>query len=116
MCEGAAKGSQLLFISDAKRQHEQEESNLVVTVPLKHDRSGHAEIMAICEVLRAVAACGVDLSCAVSRSSAGGEVHLYVSHHPCLSCIGALSQLQAALPGASVRVSFDWHPEAGLPR
>merc|ERR1712113_50749 len=60
----------------------------LVSVPLAHDRSGHAEFVALSELLTRICA----FSCGNDFSDVTGEVLLYVTRHPCLSCIGAISQ------------------------
>lgn len=84
--------------------------NLLVAAPLAHDRSGHAEFLALGRVLSSGSAAGMDAFSVASRQSVTGTVHLYVTHHPCLSCVGAISQFNALLPNVSLRVSYDWHP------
>jgi len=74
-----------------------------VSVPLAHDRSGHAEIQILSELFS-------QLDSSVVKQSAVGIVHLYVTHHPCLSCLGAVCQFRAAFPGVVVSVSYDWRP------
>lgn len=85
------------------------EARPLVAAPLAHDRSGHAEFQLLCGILDDVEAAAKD-NAATWRSEAAGTLHLYVTHHPCLSCIGALCQFRAALPGVAVSVSFDWRP------
>jgi len=94
---------------------------LLLSAPLMHDRSGHAEVLAFSEVLAAADAAGLAQFNA-SRPEAGlsnqrrakGVVRLYVTHHPCLSCVGALLQLRAALGlGVAIEVSYDCQPCAG---
>jgi len=88
-----------------------EAPGLLVPAPLAHDRSGHAEFKALLEVLGAVTALGVDMHPNESRSHVVGTVHLYVDHHPCLSCVGAICQFRTVLPNVTTRVAYDWSPE-----
>lgn len=83
----------------------------LVSVPLAHDRSGHAEFRALSELLASVQAKGAALA-GWHGAAAEGWVRLYVTHHPCLSCVGAICQFRAALPRVAVSVAYDWHPLA----
>eukprot|EP00811_Abedinium_folium_P030599 NODE_4910_length_1832_cov_7.334311.p1 GENE.NODE_4910_length_1832_cov_7.334311~~NODE_4910_length_1832_cov_7.334311.p1 ORF type:complete len:318 (-),score=45.56 NODE_4910_length_1832_cov_7.334311:73-1026(-) len=89
----------------------------LVAAPLAHDRSGHAEFLALSSVLGSLAALGAVDTKAGEASKARqqtvtGVVRLHVDHHPCLSCVGVLRQFSAALPGVVVEVSYDWQPGA----
>lgn len=82
---------------------------LLVAAPLAHDRGGHAELAALRQVLRAAHLAGHK-----HGTSCEGEVSLFVEHPPCLSCIGAMAQFHALLPGVALLVSFDWSPSTTL--
>lgn len=82
---------------------------LLVAAPLAHNRSDHAELAALRQVLREVHLAGHQQGIASE-----GEVSLFVEHPPCLSCIGAMAQFRALLPGIALLVSFDWSPSTTL--
>lgn len=110
---GKRVADQQLFVSEARPVHVEQEAPLdsfLVAAPLAHDRSGHAEFLALSRVLSAVHSGGLDLRSEPIRSCVTGHVFLYVTHHPCLSCVGAISQFSALLPNVSLRVSYDWRP------
>lgn len=122
---GAAttKGRQL-FVSESRAssppsevvQGEAEENEdagaLLVPVYLAHDRSGHAEFLALSQMMGLVAGV-VKSSGGYGLQNVTGSIRLYVTHHPCLSCVGVMSQLRSALPNVAVEVSYDWRPATG---
>lgn len=73
---------------------------LLVPAPLAHDRSGHAEFQAMSWLLRQLEEAEVSLD-----SEVEGDFSMHVTHHPCLSCMGALAQLRKALPKLRLAVS-----------
>eukprot|EP00446_Apocalathium_sp_SHHI-4_P092988 CAMPEP_0177441382 /NCGR_PEP_ID=MMETSP0369-20130122/4377_1 /TAXON_ID=447022 ORGANISM="Scrippsiella hangoei-like, Strain SHHI-4" /NCGR_SAMPLE_ID=MMETSP0369 /ASSEMBLY_ACC=CAM_ASM_000364 /LENGTH=1013 /DNA_ID=CAMNT_0018913249 /DNA_START=163 /DNA_END=3202 /DNA_ORIENTATION=+ len=68
----------------------------------EHDRSGHAERGALLEVadswLAAVPGGG---GRGASPHEVSGSLRLYVTHFPCISCIGVISQFACLFPGVS---------------
>eukprot|EP00928_Gymnodinium_smaydae_P091358 TRINITY_DN75073_c0_g1_i1.p1 TRINITY_DN75073_c0_g1~~TRINITY_DN75073_c0_g1_i1.p1 ORF type:complete len:592 (+),score=68.57 TRINITY_DN75073_c0_g1_i1:184-1959(+) len=65
----------------------------------QHDRSGHAEIVALEKVATELTQLG-------SRE-ASGYVRIFVSHYPCLSCIGAILRFKRKLPLVTLQLAFD---------
>eukprot|EP00397_Hematodinium_sp_SG-2012_P017198 GEMP01017577.1.p1 GENE.GEMP01017577.1~~GEMP01017577.1.p1 ORF type:complete len:728 (+),score=156.48 GEMP01017577.1:223-2406(+) len=59
-------------------------------VRLGHDRAAHAERQALMQFVGAT-----------------GEVQLYVTHRPCISCIAAMVSFQKQSPLATLKVTFD---------
>ena len=82
----------------------------LVSVPLNHDRSGHAELKAMQWLLQNLREASVPAGKSLREVS--GHMSLHVTHHPCLSCLGAFAQLQGILPQLQLYVSFDWTPGA----
>eukprot|EP00434_Breviolum_minutum_P045412 symbB.v1.2.040706.t1/scaffold7456.1/size11148/2 len=68
----------------------------LVSVPLNHDRSGHAELKAMQWLLQNLREASVPAG--KSLCEVTGHMSLHVTHHPCLSCLGAFAQLQGILP------------------
>mmetsp|Transcript_67421 Transcript_67421/g.217754 ORF Transcript_67421/g.217754 Transcript_67421/m.217754 type:complete len:901 (+) Transcript_67421:169-2871(+) len=104
---------------------------------VEHDRSQHAERKALLAIARLISRhevkaaqeaqireeaeafqLGVDAggnearsgAAAVARpSKASGEVRLFGTHTPCISCMAVFCQFQAAFPGVKLRVEFtEW--------
>lgn len=90
---------------------EDKASDLLISVPLAHDRSGHAEFLALRSLI-GVAAGISQGNTTEAFKNVTGTVRLYVTHHPCLSCVGAMCQFRAALPNVALEVCYDWEPAA----
>lgn len=67
-----------------------------------HDRSGHAERGALLEVVERWSQYseGTDLP------SVTGNMQIYVTHFPCISCLGVLAQFSRIFPRVVLTVSF----------
>eukprot|EP00397_Hematodinium_sp_SG-2012_P011627 GEMP01011772.1.p1 GENE.GEMP01011772.1~~GEMP01011772.1.p1 ORF type:complete len:574 (+),score=138.16 GEMP01011772.1:123-1844(+) len=63
-------------------------SDALPSVYLDHDRSAHAERQALLQIL-----------------DAEGDVELYITHRPCISCIAAMAAFQS--PRVKLKVMFD---------
>lgn len=81
-------------------------------------RSSHCEYVALAEhvVDCELRALGLGSSPRVSpEAEFTGEVRLFTTHYPCLSCVGVLAQFRARFPYIKVSVSFlewrDWQLE-----
>mmetsp|Transcript_3879 Transcript_3879/g.6824 ORF Transcript_3879/g.6824 Transcript_3879/m.6824 type:complete len:591 (+) Transcript_3879:455-2227(+) len=82
----------------------------LVPAALAHDRSHHAEFRSMVWLLQTLREAGVDMMDKEERQLVTGKLLFYVTHHPCLSCIGAIAQIRAALPNLEVALSYDWRP------
>lgn len=82
----------------------------LVPAPLAHDRSGHAEFRALVGIFHSLRKAGIDTSSKEERQLVVGTAFFYVTHHPCLSCVGAFAQFRSAFPKVTLQVSYDWTP------
>lgn len=80
-----------------------------------HSRGGHAERVAMLTCVRTMLCLIGDLSPACKpadlASCMSGNVWLYVSHWPCISCLAVFSQFAALCPGVRLRVTWDGYAE-----
>jgi len=114
---------QMQFISGKQLPSEVQSSScvsrasLLVSAPLMHDRSGHAEFLALCKLVMLIEdSLGIDVHSAPERARVQGTVRLYVDRHPCLSCTGAFWQFRALFPGVTFNVAFEWRAAAARGR
>lgn len=81
-----------------------EVSEWLLPVFVEHDRSGHAERMALLALGEQVKAAGGALH---PDSPVHGAVSVYASHTPCISCMAVFCQFQRKLPNVRLYVNFD---------
>lgn len=67
------------------------------------DRSACAEFQVLCELVARLRSVRSPLC----LQTITGQVRVYVTEPPCLSCIGAMLQFSKALPGVAMAVSID---------
>jgi len=79
----------------------------------EHDRSGHAERGALVDVASSwLLGDSVDDDHGCGASDVGvdveveGELQLYVTHFPCISCVCSIAQFARLFPGVKLHVSF----------
>lgn len=89
-------------------------------VSFDHNRSGHAERVALLSVLDSVRASekrlrrrtlsqpsAIDAGPASLATEVVGHVRLFATHTPCISCLAVLAQFSRRLPNLSIAVAFD---------
>lgn len=81
-----------------------EVSEWLLPVFVEHDRSSHAERMALLAVGKLVKSAGAKLH---PDSSVSGMVGVYATHTPCISCMAVFCQFKQKLPGVKLYVCFD---------
>ncbi|CAK9114146.1 Uncharacterized protein SCF082_LOCUS52881 [Durusdinium trenchii] len=81
-----------------------EVSEWLLPVFVEHDRSSHAERMALLAVGQLVKSAGGKLH---PDSPVKGTVSVYASHTPCISCMAVFCQFKQRLPGVKLYVCFD---------
>jgi len=79
-------------------------SKWLLPVFVEHDRSPHAERMALLGLGDAIEEAGGDLH---PDSPIKGTACIYASHTPCISCLAVFCQLRRRLPGVRLWVFFD---------
>lgn len=82
------------------------EANELLQATFRHmARDDHAERAALLHILiNALDVCGMD---AEALGEVTGKVRLYVSHFPCVSCLGVLGQFARHLRSTVLEVAFD---------
>lgn len=81
-----------------------EVSQWLLPVFVEHDRSPHAERMALVSLGDVVQAAGARLH---PDSDIRGQCAVYCSHTPCISCLAVFCQFRRKLPNVRLFVSFD---------
>eukprot|EP00930_Biecheleria_cincta_P088911 TRINITY_DN78177_c0_g1_i1.p1 TRINITY_DN78177_c0_g1~~TRINITY_DN78177_c0_g1_i1.p1 ORF type:complete len:350 (-),score=28.08 TRINITY_DN78177_c0_g1_i1:23-1042(-) len=81
-----------------------EVSEWLLPVFVEHDRSAHAERMALLMLGDLVKAAGGRL---YPDSPIGGAVSVYCSHTPCISCMAVFCQFKRQLPRVGLQICFD---------
>lgn len=75
----------------------------ILPVFVDHDRSNHAERQALLVLLEDVP---ISKDEGVAHEVTG-QVRVYASHTPCISCLSSMCQFSRAFEGAGIQVSFD---------
>ncbi|CAE8633794.1 unnamed protein product, partial [Polarella glacialis] len=93
-------------------------SEWLLPVFVEHDRSSHAERMALIALGEVVKANGGQLH---PDSPVQGTTSVYCAHTPCISCMAVFCQFKRRLPGVKLHVCFDtwgenrrWIDDLGL--
>jgi len=73
---------------------------------LQAPRGGHAERRALIDLLRSVAR-SFKSGNSESWAEVTGDVQLYASHYPCISCLATIAQFTRRLPCITMQVEFD---------
>mmetsp|Transcript_35205 Transcript_35205/g.76050 ORF Transcript_35205/g.76050 Transcript_35205/m.76050 type:complete len:351 (+) Transcript_35205:49-1101(+) len=81
-----------------------EVSEWLLPVFVEHDRSSHAERMALLAIGNLVKSSGGKLH---PDSPVKGMVSVYATHTPCISCMAVFCQFKQRLPGVKLYVCFD---------
>eukprot|EP00931_Biecheleriopsis_adriatica_P024397 TRINITY_DN15211_c1_g2_i1.p1 TRINITY_DN15211_c1_g2~~TRINITY_DN15211_c1_g2_i1.p1 ORF type:complete len:359 (+),score=40.12 TRINITY_DN15211_c1_g2_i1:50-1078(+) len=79
-------------------------SEWLLPVFVEHDRSSHAERMALLAFGELVKSAGGKLH---PDSPVSGAASVYASHTPCISCMAVFCQFKRRLPGVKLHVCFD---------
>lgn len=79
-------------------------SEWLLPVFVEHDRSSHAERMALLALGETIKAAGMTIH---PDSKIRGAVCVYASHTPCISCMAVFAQFKRKLPGVQLYFTFD---------
>lgn len=103
--DGCVQVSGSLFQAGILAQASREVSALLQSTFRHMARDDHAERAALLHVLiNALDACGSDHGV---LGEITGKVRLYISHFPCVSCLGVLGQFARLMHSAVLEVAFD---------
>lgn len=67
----------------------------------QHDRSGHAERCALLHVTHELLGMNPDIA-----SEIRGDLQLYITHYPCISCVCIIAQFIRLFPGLSMELAY----------
>jgi len=99
------KGKELVQVSTRSVGHGDATQNIwILPVFVDHDRSSHAERQALLVLLEAAP---IDSVSEGVKDGVTGQMRVYASHTPCISCLSSMCQFTRCFEGADIQVTYD---------
>lgn len=95
-----------VYFADDSAEHSILVERMLHPIFLQVPRNAHAERRALIDILRSISR-SFAFGQSESWSGVRGEVRLYASHYPCISCLTVLAQFARRLPLVCVTMAFD---------
>eukprot|EP00442_Polarella_glacialis_P037435 CAMPEP_0115082858 /NCGR_PEP_ID=MMETSP0227-20121206/20168_1 /TAXON_ID=89957 /ORGANISM="Polarella glacialis, Strain CCMP 1383" /LENGTH=375 /DNA_ID=CAMNT_0002471061 /DNA_START=132 /DNA_END=1259 /DNA_ORIENTATION=- len=99
------KGEDIVQVRERAVGHGDAKQNIwILPVFVDHDRSSHAERQAMLVLLEASP---MDSVTEGVPTKVTGQMRVYASHTPCISCLSSMCQFTRCFEGAGIKVTFD---------